>query len=216
MAILLPTSANIRLLKTVLMGDFDMRSAHATEAIAALIGFRSNLAYLTASNHWSDATVYDANFDAFEDRAAHLGYDRTSSEHFRFIFNGIKWPDPAWGLFDKRDSAGRDAWFYECQRRKIPFLHISRAKTYCTVHWDHISLDSEYDQMVRQAADGDIGTILFRTYQLIAAGVEPKSFFEGSALVGSVTGLSESSARQIANSFALRLFPGNVQSALAA
>ena len=216
MAILLPTSANIRLLKTVLMGDFDMRSAHATEAIAALIGFRSNLAYLTASNHRSDVTVYDANFDAFEDRAAHLGYDRISSEHLRFIFNGIKWPDPAWRLFDKRDSAGRDAWFYECQRRKIPFLHISSTTKYCTVHWDHISLDSEYDQMVRKYGDGDMGQILFRTYQLIAAGVEPKSFFEGSAFVGNVTGLSESSARQIANSLALKLFPGNVQSALAA
>jgi len=61
-----------------------------------------------------------------------------------------------------------------------------------------------------------MGQILFRAYQLIAAGVEPKSFFEGSAFVGNVTGLSESSARQIANSLALKLFPGNVQSALAA
>jgi hypothetical protein len=23
-------------------------------------------------------------------------------------------------MIDKRDSAARDAWFYECQRRKIP------------------------------------------------------------------------------------------------
>ena len=44
MAILLPTSENIRLLKATLMGDFEMRSAHASEAIAALIGFRSNAA----------------------------------------------------------------------------------------------------------------------------------------------------------------------------
>lgn len=216
MAILLPTSANIRLLKSTLMGDFKMRSAHATEAIAALIGFRSNSAYLATSNHLPDVKVYEADFDAFEDRAAHLGYDRASSEFLRFIFKGIDWPDPAWRLFNKRDSAARDAWFYECQRRKIPFLHISRATKYCSVHWDHISLDSEYDQMVRQAAEGEMGRVLFRTYQLIAASVEPKSFFNGSALVGDVTGLSESGARQIANSFALRLFPGNVESALAA
>lgn len=216
MAILLPTSANIRLLKTTLMGDFEMRSAHATEAIAALIGFRSNSAYLATSNHLPDVTVYEADFDAFEDRAAHLGYDRTSSEFLRFIFKGIKWPDRAWRLFNKRDSAARDAWFYECQRRQIPFLHISKATKYYSVHWDHISLNSEYDQMVRQSPEGDIGKVLFRTYQLIAAGVEPMSFFDGSALVGDVTGLSESCARQIANSFALRLFPGNVQSALAA
>ena len=66
MAILLPTSANIRLLKSTLMGDFKMRSAHATEAIAALIGFRSNSAYLATSKHLPDVTVYEADFDAFE------------------------------------------------------------------------------------------------------------------------------------------------------
>ena len=216
MSILLPTYSNIRLLKSTLMGDFQMRSAHATEAIAALIGFRSNSTYLATSNHLPENTVYEADFDAFEDRAAHLGYDRTSSEFLRFIFKGIDWPDPAWRLFNKRDTAARDGWFYECQRRRIPFLHISRATKYYSVHWDHISLDSEYDQMVRRAAEGDMGRALFRAYQLLAAGVEPKSFFNGGALVGDVTGLSEACARQIANSFALRLFPGNVISALAA
>lgn len=215
MAILLPTSANVRLLKTTLMGDFEMRSAHATEAIAALIGFRSNSAYLASSNHLPDATVYEADFDAFEDRSVHLGYDRTSSEYLRSIFKAIEWPDPAWRLSNKRDSKARDAWFYVCQQRKIPFLHISRGTRYCSVHWDHITLDSEYDRMVRNAAEGDVGRVLFRTYQLIAAGFEPKSFFNGSALVGNVTGLSESCACQIANSFALRLFPGNVELALA-
>lgn len=216
MAILLPTSANIRFLKTILMGDFEMRSAHATEAIAALIGFRSNAAYLATSNKLPDVTVYEVDFDAFENRAAQLGYDEASSQLLRYIFKGIEWPEPAWNIFHKRDSAARDAWFYLCQQRRIPFIHISKAVKYYSVHWDHVSLDSEYDQMVRQSPDVDLGKVLFRTYQLIAAGVEPKSFFDGSALVGGVTGLSEASARQIANAFALRLFPGNVRSTVAA
>lgn len=216
MAILLPTSENIRLLKATLMRDFEMRSAHASEAIAALIGFRSNAAYLTTSNHLPDVTVYEVDFDAFEERSVHLGYDRASSEFLRFLFKGIPWPNPAWKMIDKRDSAARDAWFYECQRRKIPFLHVAKARKHFSVHWDHISLDSDYDRMIRQSADGEMARVLFRTYQLIASGLEPKSFFDGGALVGDVTGLSESSARQIANAFALLLFPGNVQSALAA
>jgi hypothetical protein len=216
MAILLPTSANIRFLKTILMGDFEMRSAHATEAIAALIGFRSNAAYLATSKRLPDITVYEADFDAFEYRTAQLGYNEMSSEFLRYIFNGIQWPEPAWNLFGKRESAARDAWFYQCQRRGIPFIHISKSAKYCSVHWDHISLDSEYDRMVRHSSQEDMGKALFRTYQLISAGLEPKSFFEGSALVGSVTGLSESCARQIANSFALRLFPGNVRIGLLA
>lgn len=216
MAILLPTSENIRLLKATLMGDFEMRSAHASEAIAALIGFRSNEAYLATSNHLPDVTVYEVDFDAFEDRSVYLGCDRTSSEFLRFMFQGISWPNPAWQMIEKRDSAVRDAWFYECQRRKIPFLHVAKAKKYCSVHWDHISLDSEYDQMIRQSAEGEMVKVLSRTYHLVTSGLEPKSFFDGGPLVGNVTGLSESSARQIANAYALLLFPGNVQSALAA
>ena len=216
MAVLLPTSENIRLLKSILMGDFEMRSAHATEAIAALIGFSSNTSFSTTSNHLPDVTVYDVNFDAFESRAAQLGYDRTSSEYLRFIYKGIDWPEPVWRHFKKRDSAARDAWFYECERRKIPFLHIAKATKYCTVYWDHMSLDSEYDQKVRQSADGKIGRVMFRTYQLIVSGLEPRSFFEGSGLVGQVTGLSESSARQIADAIAILIFPGNLELATAA
>ena len=216
MAILLPTSENTRLLKSILMGDFEMRSGHATEAIAALMRFRSNASFLATSNQFPEATIYEVDFDAFENRAAQLGYDRTSSEYLRFIYKGIDWPEPAWRLFKKRDTEARDAWFYECQRRRIPFLYISKATKYYAVHWDHISLDSKYDQMVRETAEGNLGRVLFRNYQLIASGLEPKSFFEGSALVGRVTGLSESSARQLANIFATLLFPGNLQSAQAA
>jgi hypothetical protein len=216
MAIILPTPDNIRLLKTTLMGPFGMRSTHATEAIAALIGFRSHAAYLATSNHLPDVTIYKADFDAFESRATRLGYDRTSSEYLRFIFNKIDWPDPAWRMFNKRDVAARETWFYECQRRKIPYLYISKAIKYYSVHWDHITLDSEYDHMVRSCFEGEMGRVLFRNYQLIARGSEPKSFFDGSALVGGVTGLSESGARQIANALAALLFPGNVQSSLAA
>ena len=216
MAILLPTSENIRLLKATLMADFEMRSAHASEAIAALIGFRSNAAYLATSNHLPDVTVYEADFDAFEERSVHLGYDKTSSQYLRFIFKEMPWPNPAWKMIDKRDSASLNSWFYECQVRKIPFLYVAKARKYCSVHWDHISMDTDYDHMIRQYADGELVRALFRTYQLIASGLEPKSFFDGGALVGDVTGLSEASARQIANAYALLLFPGNVQSSLAA
>lgn len=166
MAVLLPTSQNIRLLKSILMGDFEMRSAHATEAIAALIGFSTNTSFSATSNQLPDVTAYEVNFDAFESRAAQLGYNRTSSEQLRFIYKRIDWPESVWRLFKKRDSVAREAWFYECQRRKIPFLHIAKATKYCTVYWDHISLDSEYDHKVRQSADGKMGRVMFRTYQL--------------------------------------------------
>lgn len=216
MAVFLPTKNNVRFLKSILMDAFEMRSSHATEAIAALIGYRSNASFLASSNHLTDTTVFEVFFDEFEARCAHLGYHRSSSEYLRFIFRGIDWPDAVWKTFKRRDRTAINAWFYECQERSIPFIYIDKARKYCAVHWDHITLDSQYDETVRQNAGGELHRVLFRTYQLIVAGEEPKSFFEGSAFVGDVTGLSEASARQIANAFARLLFPGNVQAAMAA
>lgn len=216
MAIFLPNHHNIRFLKSVLRNDFGMRSAHATEAIASLLGFRSHASFLAAGSQLTDVTAFNVDFEAFEERAAQLGYEETSSEYLHMIFKDIAWPEPAWKFFDKRDAKGRDTWFFECKKRAIPFLHIAKARKYCTVEWDHITMDSDYDQMVRKAGDGDMGQVLFKTYQFIALGAEPKSFFSGSSMVGNVKGLSDGSARQIANAFAMLLFPGNLQAGLMA
>jgi hypothetical protein len=216
MAIFLPSHKNICLLKSILMGDFEMRSAHASEAIAALIGFRSNISFLSAASHLQDVTIYDVDFVRFENRSVHLGYDRGSSEYLRSIFMEIEWPEPAWKLFKKRDIAGINTWFGECQRRKIPFLHVLQTTKYYSIHWDHISAETSYDNMIQKLATVDLGSHLFRSYELNVANAEPKSLFDGSALVGKVTGLSKFGAIQVANAFASLLFPGNVHSALAA
>lgn len=212
MAILMPTPANIRFLKAILMDDFEMGSAHSSEAIAALLGFRTNASYLTGTKGAQYATVYEADFDQFEKRSIRLGYDKSSAEYLRFIFVGLTWPDSIWKLIDKRDYYTKNSWFNQCQLRDIPFLYVSKARKYYSVHWDHVSAGSDYDEHMRRAGEGEIRKALFRAYQLIAAGVDPKSFFEGGAYVGDVTGLSAISARQIANAFALLLFPGNVRS----
>jgi hypothetical protein len=141
-----------------------------------------------------------------------LGYDKSSSEYLRLIFTGFNWPDPVWKLIGKRDSEMQNVWFNESQLRQLPFLYVSKARKYYSVHWDHITMDSEYDEQIKRVGEGEIRRALFRNYQAIAAGVDPKSFFEGSAYVGDVTGLSAASARQIANAFASVLFPGNVRS----
>lgn len=211
MAIFFPTANNIRFMKALLMSDWEMGSGHASEAIAALSGFRSHAALLNALDRMPGHTVYEADFDAFEGRALGLGYDRNSIEYLRLIFTSLEWPEPVWRLLKKNEANARSAWFYECERRNVPFILVSKATKYYTVIWDHASMPLEYDVLVRQAQRGSLGQTLFRTYQSIARGREPKSFFEGSCVVGEVTGLSESSARQIANAFAMLLYPGNLQ-----
>ena len=211
MAILLPTAANTRLLKSILMGDLSMRSAHASEAIASLLGYRSNAAMLALEVDVIRSSVHEVDFMAFEARCATLGYDAISSEYLRTIFTSLDWPEPVWKLVSKRDVASRNTWFHECELRRIPFVCITRARKYCSVSWDHASMDSDYDDEFRRSFGDEAGRIFFRIYQAIAAGLEPRSYFEGSAQVGDITGLSEASARQIANAFAGLLFPGNLR-----
>lgn len=214
MVIFLPAPRNIRLLKSILMDDFALRSAHASEAIAALIGFGSHAALKARGGAAVHARVYETDFAAFETRAARVGYPEAACEHLRTIYGEIEWPDPAWKLIGKRNLGDSDAWFAECQRRKIPFLYVAKARKYCSVHWDHVSMDTSYDADIHHAYKDELGEILFRTYRLITAGAEPKSRFDGSASVGEITGLSYASARQIANAFAALLFPGNLAGAL--
>jgi len=213
MAIFLPTEPNIHALKSILMKDFGLKSAHASEGIAALLGFGSYAAFLRLFCSSSEQPVFDVDFDNFERRTTHLGYDANSSEYLRLRYAKISWPEPIWRIFKRRDQYLKNKWFEECKSRNLPFLRISKATKYFTFEWDHMSTDSKYDGLVERSLGGDLVQTMFKNYQMITHGVDPKSYFCGSALVGEVTGLSELSARQIANVFAKLLVPGNLKSA---
>ncbi|MDN3646645.1 hypothetical protein QWY75_10585 [Pontixanthobacter aestiaquae] len=211
MSTILATPENLRRLKNVLMADFEMKSAHASEAIAALAGFRSHAAFRQSRSGSQHPAILDADFVHFEQKCFKLGYEADSSAYLRFSFNRIDWAHRLWCLIRKSDHAASDRWFYECQRRKIPFIVIKKARKHYSVSWDHISMESDYDNGIRNTYDNELHRIMFRTYQMICSGLEPKSFFDGTGLVGDVTGLSETSARQIADAFAKLLYPGNLR-----
>lgn len=210
MAIFLPTDSNVHALKHLLMTDFEMKSSHASETIAALIGFNTHSAFLSHRDSKRGPYAFEVDFDRFVDRSAALGYCLQSCDYLRFIFRNLDHPEPAWRMFEKSDRDGRDDWFYDCQRRGVPFIQVLKARKYFTVEWDHISTDSSYDNLARTACSGELHQVLFRNFQLICRGTDDKSFFDGGAMVGWVKGLSETSGRQIANMLALHLWPGNL------
>lgn len=198
------------------MDRFEMKSAHATEAIAALVGFKTYAALKANLKLVRSEIAYEVDFDAFENRSAEFGYERISSEFLRFSYSNIQWPNAPWCFLSKPELSRRDGWFAECERRQIPFMTITKARVYCSFQWDHGSLDSDYDRLARRVCGGELERILYKNYRLLAARNEPKSFFDGSALFGQITGLSEATARQIANRFSFLLFPGNLQLVAAA
>ena len=210
MAIFVPSRGNIKFLKSLLMGDFEMKSSHATEAIAALIGFRSNASFRAHVEIHNQMTAFHTDFERFGDRSQALGYEEDSSEHLRDIFTSIDFPDPAWRMIRKADMLERDKWYYSCEARKTPFMVIAKARTLCTLDWDHISMDPSYDELVRETLGENHGRFLFRLFRLAISENSPKALFDGNALVGSVKNLSEADARILANEFAQVIFPGNL------
>lgn len=41
-------------------------------------------------------------------------------------------------------------WFIYCKENQVPFITITKGNKYCTIRWDHISLDKSYDQILIQ------------------------------------------------------------------
>lgn len=210
MAIFVPSEKNLRALKNLLMEDFEMASAHASEAIAALMGFKSHFAFRHSGIANNGQFVGGADFRRFIARCSHMGYDQTSSEWLPFAFKQATWPDPAWRLFKKRDIAGQNRWFQECKQRNIPYIAIIRSTKYCRVTWDHISTQQGYDEALRLALGSDHHTQMFRLFQLTVSELSRKPFFEGNAFVGDVIKLAESDARCLADIYAQLLYPKNL------
>lgn len=208
MAVLILSNENLRLLKHILMTDFNIRSGHASEAIAALSGYKSNAAMKTDLKNSHHSPAAKLSFEEFENRLQKLGYDDSFGlDYLRVTYTSIAFPDRPWKTFKRTEQLHRDAWFYECERLSIPFITINRKNKYCTLEWDCISIDPAHDHHLRDNTADELIRIMYRYYQLECGGNEPKSFFYGSAFVGNIKNLSEPCSRRIANTLFLWLTP---------
>ena len=207
MAILRLTHRNLRFLKTLLMSDFEMRSGHSDESIAALCAFKTYASMRKAIKSREVRAAVELTFFGFENRCLELSYDRNSSEYLRYIFKDMDWPDSPWVSYKSNDNYSSDDWYYRCESTDFPFIRIKEARKYRTLEWDCITLTGESDLHTRGEAGNDLVRQMHATFQLVCRGQDKKSFFDGSAFCGEITGLSESSSRQLANSFAAMLAP---------
>ena len=207
MAIIRITERNLRFLKTLLMSDFEMKSGHCDEAIAAMCGFKTYASMRHAIKSGETRTAIEVSFDEFEGRCSKFSYDRNSSEYLKLIFSNLAWPNLPWINYKSNDNFTSDDWYYNCQEAEFPFIRIQVRRKYRTLEWDCITLTSESDQHTQHDAGDDLVHQMHSAYQLVCRGVDRKSVFDGKAFCGEITGLSESSARQLANLFATLLAP---------
>lgn len=210
MALFYATDKNVHLLKTLLMHDYGMSSSHASEAIAALAGFSTHSAFKTSARSQIYPLASEANFTSFVQRASKMGCNQDDSEHLSVDFAYLDWPDRLWRALPKTNKNAAEHWFNDSKKQNIPYLLIEQSRKYCTFSWDHITMDSSYDERLLSSYGHELGKRFFRFYQLVSGPMDKKSFFSGSGMVGDITGLSASTARQIANEFAKVLCPGNL------
>jgi hypothetical protein len=207
MSILILSPANLRVLKNILMIDYEVSSSHASELIGALCGFNRYAALQSAMAGFDFPPAVEIDTALFEDRHVQLGYDQSSGEWMYFSFAGLPLPDRPWFIHSSSETHLRDHRFSYCEQLSMPYVTIHKKRRYCHFQWDCISIDSQYDKHVSGDDSGELSHQLFRLYQLAARGEEPKSYFSGKAFVGEITKVSEPIAQQLANEFFMLLYP---------
>lgn len=189
------------------MADYEISSSHGSELIAALCGFDTYASLKAKLNEFQQSPAARIDTKKFEEKHAKLGYNQASGEFMRLSFNQLTLPDRPWLQHNTAQIYQRDSWFFHCQRNNIPYITIHKKKKYCYLEWDCISLDPKFEAHVRKKLGDQLGGLLFKLYQLVANGNDPKSYFNGAAFVGNISKLSESTARALANEYFLQLTP---------
>jgi hypothetical protein len=205
--ILILSEENLRILKNVLMTDYEVSSSHASELIAALSGFKTYTAFKAKLETFNFAPTVRIDFDWFEKRHLQLGYDQSSGEWMRLSYNQLVFRNSPWLMHSTGRKFERDVWFKHCERNSMPFITIHKKNKYCYLEWDCISIDPAFEAHVRHKMGDELVHTLIWIYKLVANRNEPKSFFDGSAFYGNLVKLSEGAARQIANEFFMELTP---------
>ena len=207
MAILRLTKKNLRFLKSLLMSDFEMKSGHSDEVIAALCGFNTSASMRSAIKTQTIRSAIDVTFEEFERRCSDLGYDQNSSEYLKLIFCNLAWPNSPWVSHGSWDKISSDVWYYNCESSEFPFIRIEVRQNHHKLEWDCNRLPGDTDQHTQSEVGDDLVHQMHSAFQLVCRGVDQKSLFDGSAFGGKITGLSEASARQLANQFVTLLAP---------
>jgi hypothetical protein len=207
---LILSESNMKFLKSKLMQNHGLGSAHASEAIAALCDFSSNIALKTELARHDHPPVANLYKDRFCERLLVLGYHNFDHEEFFGEFYELKFQDSMWLAHQNGDTNRRNMWYGRCQPQSVPFITISKRRKYCKLEWDCISIDPDHEAHVRGEHGKEMVGILLNLYRAVARGNDLKSVFDGSTFYGTIDNLSEESAYRLASYFFWFLSPWKI------
>ena len=207
MSVFIASNKNLRILKKILMADYEVKSSHASELIAALCGFNTYAALLSQlrSADYAPATFVD--FDNFERRHNELGYNRASGPLMRFSFNHLTLADTPWLLHTSNQQYQRDQWYHRAEKMSVPFITIIQKRKYFYLEWDCISIDPKNEDKINKVTQIEQTRNFFKLYQFHARHKEPMSFFNGNAFYGTIEKMSEGFAKEMADIYFMLLTP---------
>lgn len=187
MSILILSPENMRILKRILMIDYELKSSHASELIAAMCGFKTYAALKSQLNTKSYFPSAQVDFDKFERRHKEFGYNLTSGEWMKFSFRNLHLPNRPWAIYNRSNIHKREDWFYDCKAMSIPFITISKTTKYCLLEWDCITIETKFDKHTRYEKGDELIRQMYKVYQIVCNGKETKSYFDGAAFCGTIT-----------------------------
>jgi len=189
MALLALTDENLAYLKHALRSAYpEVKSSHRAEALAAACGFRTNISALSSLKDGSPGWPYlvDVSSDRFSARLSELGYSGIDGSQIPELVRSSDMPDRIWISCKAGDRRRLDAWFYECQRRDIPFLYVALRRKYANIDWDCISTDNRHDDVTRKENSSELVRIMFNAFQFFVHGRAKKAMFDASSFVGGI------------------------------
>jgi len=199
------TQANLAFIKRRLRTEFpNVKSSHLSEALAAALGLRTHAA-LTASLKANEGRLIRTDSAQLGARLSQLGYQVDSST-LKPIAHGQDLPNPCWREIPRRDVAGVNRWFRECQEADIPNIFLSRGTKYVRLEWDMISTNGRGDVGIRGSASQPLMRWLFGAFQSHAKQDPGRPTFYGSSFTGTIERLLPDTARTIADAYFERLY----------
>lgn len=189
MPLLALTRGNLDFVKHGLRAHYpSIKSSHLSEALAAACGFRANISMVASLKEMDRErpNLIDIDNNRFSARLGVLGHQLADHRSLSHLVRSEALPERNWVFNKGKDALPLNRWYWECQRRDVPYIHVTPRRKYARVNWDCISLDKKHDDVIRKNDGREFVQHMFRTFQAIAKVGAKKAKFDGSAFVGEI------------------------------
>jgi hypothetical protein len=191
------TESNVKYLKEEIRRMFPpLGSSGASELVANILGFQTNIALRTAvrEDHEGFERIVHLTDEFYEKRKTKLGFPDIDQNAIYQLTGDIDFPDPIWREMKTRLLSENTAWYNYCNARNLPLVYIQEQEGVYEVQYDAITVDPPYDHQLTGDRGDNMGMIIYNLVEAVCKLTNSKWDFDGSAFVGSAKSLTKEAA----------------------